>query len=193
MHNHQVINEQYERLSNDLAETTKRGLPMILTGIVFWLISGISGFLLEEIVEWVYIFGIGVIFPAGLIVGKLMNIDMLASHNPLSKLAGAAGGMQILFAPLVILILNENPQWLPLAIAVLTGAHFMPFSVIFRSKAYIFLSVFTVGAGSICGYFFIDHSFRLTPFVVAFGYALTCVFLHYENRKAAVVHKPSVS
>lgn len=158
---------------------------MILTGVGFWLIAGLSAFVLDDLVVWVYLYGIGLIFPVGLLVGKLMKTDLLSTTNPLAKLAGIVGGMQILFAPLVILVLMTMPDWIPMAVGVLTGAHFLPFAVIYRSKGYLFQSIGTVLAASIIGWIFLENTFVITPFVVAAVYIVTCILLHFEHHAEA--------
>src|SRR5690606_27957980 len=104
----------------NLASSSKRGLPMILTGVLFWLIAGLAAFLDHTITVWVYLYGIGLIFPIGLLTAKLMKVDMLAKDNPLAVLSGVVGGMQILFAPVVILVLFQTPDYIPFTVGVLT-------------------------------------------------------------------------
>lgn len=175
--------KQFQQLSTGLASSSKRGLPMILTGVLFWLIAGLAGLLDHTITVWVYLYGIGVIFPLGLLVGKLMNIDMLAKDNPLAVLSGVVGGMQILFAPVIILVLFELPNYIPFTVGVLTGAHFLPFAVIYKSKAYIFQSLATVAAAALTGFLLHEHTFLVTPFTIMAVYIISCLWLVNENSK----------
>lgn len=173
---------QFGELSAALASSSKRGLPMILTGVLFWLVAGAAGFLDHTVTVWVYLYGIGVIFPVGLLVAKGMKLDMTAKGNPLGVLAGVVGGMQVLFAPIVILVLFQLPDYVPFAVGVLTGAHFLPFAVIFRSKAYVFQSVATVAVAAITGFALNDSTFLVTPFAVMIAYLVTCFWLARESK-----------
>lgn len=172
---------QFHELSTGLASSSKRGLPMILTGVLFWLAVGLAGFLDHSITVWVYLYGIGVIFPAGLLVAKLMKIDMLVKDNPLAVLAGVVGGMQILFAPVILLVLFQLPNYIPFTVGVLTGAHFLPFAVIYRSKAYLFQSIATVAGAAVTGFFAHEHTFLVTPFTLMAVYIVTCIWLVKES------------
>jgi len=170
----------YRELSNALAASSRRGLPMIVTGTLFWLVAGLAGFLDHAITVWVYLYGIGLIFPVGILISKAMKLDLFVKDNPLATLAGVVGGMQVLFAPLVILILFRQPDYIPFAVGVLTGAHFLPYAVIYRSKAYLFLSIATVAGAALIGSLAVEHTFLATPFALTAVYLVTCLLLMRE-------------
>lgn len=175
--------QTYRELSSALAVSSRRGLPMIITGTLFWLVAGLAGFLDHAITVWVYLYGIGLIFPVGILIAKAMKIDLFAGDNPLAVLAGVIGGMQILFAPLVILILFQMPDYIPFTVGVLTGAHFLPYVVIYRSKAYLFLSIGTVAVAALTGALALEHTFLITPFALTAVYLVTCLWLMREAAK----------
>jgi len=174
---------QFGEMSANLAASTKRGLPMIATGFIFWLLAGLAGFLDHDITVWVYLYGIGLIFPAGLGVARLMKAEMFVQGNPLASLAGVIGGMQVLFAPLIVYMLFHVPDWIPPAVGVLTGAHFLPFMLIYRSRAYGFLSIATVASAALIGFAAPESVFLATPFVLMGVYGITCLLLLGEWKK----------
>ncbi|EJV70395.1 hypothetical protein IEM_00928 [Bacillus cereus BAG6O-2] len=68
----------------DLAQKTKRGFPVVLAGFLFWIIASITGVVLsEKQVVWVYLIGMGCVFPFGLMLAAILKIDMFAKGNPL--------------------------------------------------------------------------------------------------------------
>ena len=167
-----------------LARSTKRGFPVILAGLLFWLAAGGSAFFLpEEAVVWVYVFGVGVVFPLGILLARLMNIDIFAKGNPLGALAGIIGGVQILFAPIVILLVFREPQWLPFVLGVLNGAHFLPYVWVYDSKTYLFHSVAVTGVAAVTGAVYMSSAFTITPFAIAVVFAITLIGLYAESRK----------
>ena len=136
----------------DLAIKTKRGLPIILAGVLFWIVMSIMGFVLsEKQVVWVYLIGMGCVFPFGLMIAAILKIDMFAKGNPLGVLAGLIGGINVLNIPLVLLAYFQFPEWLPFVVAMLIGVHFIPYVWIYESKSYGLLSVGTVFVTSVCG------------------------------------------
>ncbi len=177
-----------------LALSTRRGVPLILSGILFWTIAGIFGsFLPEKMVLWVYIFGVGLVFPVGILLSLAMKIDIFAKGNPLGALAGILGGMQILFAPIIIMLFFKEPSWVPFALGVLNGAHFLPYSWVYGSKTYIFQSVATTVVSTLSGLLFINDSFTVTPFSIVVVFIISAGCLLKEAKTDQVLAKGKAS
>lgn len=167
-----------------LARSTKRGFPVILSGLLFWLAAGGAAFFLpEEAIVWVYVFGVGVVFPLGILLARLMNIDLFAKGNPLGPLAGVIGAVQILFVPIVLMLVYYEPRWLPFVLGVLNGAHFLPYVWVYNSKTYLFHSVATTGIATVVGVAYMTSTFTVTPFAVAAVFVITLIGLWMESGK----------
>ncbi|RDW15110.1 DUF7010 family protein [Oceanobacillus chungangensis] len=163
----------------DLINKTRRGLPMIIIGVVFWFIVGLLSFFEMHIkLHGLLVFiGISIIFPLGILLSKIMKIDMVAKDNPLSALAGMLGAMQLFFTPLLMVIFVDEPQLLPFYVGILTGAHFFPFAWVYKSKAYIFQTVAIIAIATIFGFVLTEHLFTIFPFVMSGVYFVTSVWL----------------
>ncbi|GGA87117.1 DUF7010 family protein [Ornithinibacillus halotolerans] len=173
----------------ELMKQTKKGIAMFYVGTAFWFLMGLLSFIDMHInlLGLFHLIGIGMLFPLGILVSNLLKIDFIAKDNPLSNLAGILGGMQILFAPILILIYMENIEWLPFFIAVLTGAHFLPFSALYNSKAFIFQSVGVIVFASIIGFGFMNYVYTILPFGLSMIYFVTLILLNIENKKIASI------
>ncbi|EJS06017.1 hypothetical protein IKO_02673 [Bacillus cereus VDM034] len=169
----------------DLAQKTKKGFPVILAGLLLWSIASITGvFLSEKQVVWVYLIGMGCVFPFGLMLAAVLKIDMFAKGNPLGTLAGVIGGINVLNIPFVLLAYFQFPEWLPFVVAMLIGVHFVPYVWIYESKSYGLLSVGTVLVTSVCGILFAEKGFIVIPMAVTVIYFITLISLSIENKKA---------
>ncbi|MFK4292801.1 hypothetical protein ABH955_000340 [Bacillus sp. RC240] len=169
----------------DLAQKTKKGFPVIIAGLLFWIVASITGVLLSERqVVWVYLIGMGCVFPFGLMIAAILKIDMFAKGNPLGTLAGVIGGINVLNIPFVLLAYFQFPEWLPFVVAMLIGVHFLPYVWIYESKSYGFLSVGTVLVTSVCGILFAGKGFIVIPMAVTVVYFITLISVSLENKKA---------
>ncbi|MBM6648378.1 hypothetical protein [Bacillus sp. RIT 809] len=169
----------------DLAQKTKKGFPVIIAGLLFWIVASITGVLLsEKQVVWVYLIGMGCVFPCGLMIAAILKIDMFAKGNPLGTLAGLIGGINVLNIPFVLLAYFQFPEWLPFVVAMLIGVHFVPYVWIYESKSYGLLSVGTVLVTSVCGILFAEKGFTVIPLAVTVVYFITLISLSIENKKA---------
>ncbi|WP_369900141.1 hypothetical protein [Bacillus manliponensis] len=177
----------------DLAERTKRGLPIILAGLLFWVVASGAGFLLQEKqAVWVYLIGIGCTFPLGLMLAGMLKVDIFAKGNPLGVLGGIIGGMNVLNIPLVVFMYVQMPEWLPFTVAALVGAHFLPYVWIYDSKSFILLSVGTVAAASVCAFFFAGKGYVTTPIAVSVVYLLTVIGIIFENKNVEDIQKSKI-
>ncbi|WP_420796302.1 DUF7010 family protein [Bacillus methanolicus] len=173
------------RAKLDLMKRTKKGVAMFYVGALYWLIFWTASFadLDIKIMGLFLLIGAGLLFPIGILVSKTLNIDFFAKGNPLSNLAGAMGGMQILFAPILVLIYMERIQWLPFIIAILTGAHFFPFVTLYKSKGYFFHTFAVIIYTSVVGFLFMDQIYTILPLGLFIIYFLTSLFLNIENKR----------
>jgi hypothetical protein len=172
-------------VQSDLMQRTKKGVAMFYVGTFYWFLMGLLSFFEMHInlLGLIYLIGIGMLFPLGILVSNLLKIDFIAKDNELSNFAGVIGGMQLLFAPILIMVYIERIEWLPFFIAVLTGAHFLPFSVLYKSKGFIFQSIAVVLMASVVGFIFMDYVYTILPFGLGVVYLITSFLLQSENRK----------
>ncbi|WP_226641409.1 DUF7010 family protein [Mesobacillus subterraneus] len=180
-----VSHFNFEKLRMELSAEAGKGYPMFIAGIIFWLLMGVGGlFVPQNVMVWVYLFGIGLVLPLGILVSKVVQVNFLATHNPLSAIGGLVGGIQIFFAPIIILIAYQQPDWIPFVVGVLTGAHFLPYVAIYQSKGYIFQTVATVLAASVIGFVWMDRAYSLIPFSLIIVYSITLSWLMREAKEA---------
>jgi hypothetical protein len=178
-----VSHLNFEKLRMELSAEAGKGYPMFIAGIIFWLLMAVGGlFVPQQMMVWVYLFGIGLVLPLGILVSKIVHVNFLATHNPLSAIGGLVGGIQIFFAPIIILIAYQQPDWIPFVVGVLTGAHFLPYVAIYRSKGYIFQTVATVLASSVIGFGWMDQAYLLIPFSLIIVYSITLFWLMKEAK-----------
>lgn len=178
-----VSHLNFEELRMELSAEAGKGYPMFIAGVIFWLVMGVGGlFVPQQIMVWVYLFGIGLVLPLGILVSKVIHVNFLATHNPLSTIGGLVGGIQIFFAPIIILVAYQQPDWIPFIVGVLTGAHFLPYVAIYQSKAYLFQTVATVLTVSLIGFGWMDQAYLLIPFSLIIVYSVTLFWLMKETK-----------
>jgi hypothetical protein len=163
--------------------TAKRGYSFPLAGALFMIVAAILGnFLEKDILKMVWLFGMASIFPLGVLLGRLIGFNVM-TRNPLGVLGGLVGGLQGLFLPIWIFAYVHNPEYLPLFIGVLGGAHFLPYCYIYRSKAYLFMTMATVIVSVLFGYVYVQSSYITTPIAIAIVYLITVYWIQKENSR----------
>jgi hypothetical protein len=177
-----------EKVKLDLVIRTQRGIVMFYIGAVYWFILWILSFVHMPIklLGLLYLIGAGMLFPLGVLLSRLLKIDFMAKDNPLSNIAGLIGGIQLFFAPILVLIFLEKIEWLPFFAAILTGAHFFPFTALYNSKGYVFQTISVVLLTTIIGFIWMEQIYHLLPFGLSVLYFITSMILSKENKQVSL-------
>ncbi|RZT15494.1 DUF7010 family protein [Fictibacillus sp. BK138] len=176
--------EKLTEIQINLIQTAKRGYPILLAGaIFFFLISFAPLFFSLKALGLIWIVGLGVIFPAGILIARMLGINLM-TDNPLGKLGGLVAGTQMFYLPVFILIYQQAPAFVPFTIGLLGGSHFLPYTWIYKSKAYFFITVGTCASSLLLGLLLLDQAYVLVPLAISTIYSIGIMLLFKENKKS---------
>ena len=175
------MSETFVKLQNEVIFETKKGFPILLSGAIIFLIFTLIPFVFPiEIVQLIWIFGLGAIFPIGILISKLLGVNINATGNPLGTLSGIVAAPQAFYIPVFIIVYMNIPEYLPFTIGLLAGSHFLPYMWIYKSKAYLFVTLGTCFSALILGGFFVDHAFTLVPLAISIVYGIGVLLIQRE-------------
>lgn len=173
-------------LQDRIIRSARRGYPILITGSAFFFgLAAISQTVPLRTLGLVWMFGMAVIFPTGVALGYVLKINVITRDNPLGTLGGLAAGAQALFIPVFVVVYQFAPAYLPLAVGLLGGAHFLPYSWIYRSRAYLFVALATAGAALVLGIGFVGSAYSLVPLAIGAVFAAGVLWILYENGRSA--------
>jgi uncharacterized protein DUF7010 len=172
------------QLQDDIIRSARRGYPILISAAGFFVLMGaLEPMLPARILGLAWIFGMMVIFPAGVILGRLVGARVMTTDNPLGTLGGLVAGTQAFFIPVFIVIYQFVPQYLPLAVGLLGGAHFLPYAWIYRSRAYVFVTVGTGMSALVIGTTLVSQAYLAVPLAMAAVFAIAVLWIRRENRQ----------
>ena len=153
----------------------------MLAGAIVFLIYALMPLVLPiEAVRLIWIFGLGLIFPIGILISKILGINLLSTDNPLCILAGIVGAPQAFYIPVFVIVYMKIPEYLPFTIGLLAGSHFIPYMWIYKSKAYLFVTLRVCFSALILGGFFVDQAFTLVPLAISIVYGISVLLIKRE-------------
>lgn len=168
-------------LQSDIIREAKKGYPILLSGsIVFLLFAFLPLIFPMETIYLIWIFGLGMIFPFGIVLSKLFGVNILAAGNPLGQLGGLVAAPQAFYIPVFIIVYMHIPQYLPFTIGLLGGSHFLPYMWIYRSKAYLFVTLGVCLSSLIIGGYFVNHAFIYLPIVISLAFGIGVLLILRE-------------
>ena len=173
-----------DQLKVEIIASSKRGYPILVAGALFFLVLALLPAVMPlRAVQLIWVLGLIVIFPVGILLGRLLGIEVITRNNPLGTLGGLIAGTQAFYLPVFIAVYQFQPDLLPLTIGVLGGAHFLPYAWLYNSRAYLFVALGTGLAAFILGGAFMASSLLLVPLAIALVYAAGTIWILQENRQ----------
>ena len=132
-----------ETLRIDCAVKQKRGLHIILASIIIWagvllVHSSQMPILTKNLLTF---FFITPLLPLSFIISKLIKVDFENKENPLTNLGVLFSVNQIVYLLIAMWIYPTIPEKMLMVIALIFGAHLMPYGWLYKSKLYIALSI----------------------------------------------------
>lgn len=162
---------------------TKKGLGFILAATIFWTLMILVGFFENNTLRIIcYFAGGATIFPLGLLISKLLNA-LEYTDKSLGALGAILNLIQILFFPLVWGAIFYKIEALPWFLAVISGAHLLPYGWLYRSKTYIFSAIVIAIGSAIIGIRFVSLTYIIIPIFQAVLFLGTSFLLGLELEK----------
>ena len=174
--------KEIDELRLDCALKQKRGLHIILASIIIWLtiaiihISSIP-ILTKNLLTFVYA---SVLLPLSYLVSKLINVDFQNKGNPLTELGILFSVNQALYLLIAMWIYPTIPEKMLMILAIIFGAHLLPYSWLYKSRVYLVLSILIPFLALIIGLNFEPVILALTMMGIEIIFSLALV---WENRK----------
>lgn len=136
---------------NQLSEESKNGVDFTISGMLIWaIISVIWASDLGASQKSVYVFIAGTpMLPLAFLLSKVLKTNWKIEGNPLQPLGLWLNIAQLFYFPFLIFILIRMPEYFLMTYAIITGAHFFPYSWFFNTRWYaIFAGIISVGSFS---------------------------------------------
>ena len=132
-----------DELRLDCALKQKRGLHTILASIIIWpaiAIIHISSIpiLTKNLFTFVCA---AVLLPLSYFVSKLINVDFQNKGNPLTELGILFSVNQALYLLIAMWIYPTVPEKMLMILAIIFGAHLLPYSWLYGPRVYLVLSI----------------------------------------------------
>ncbi|WP_125154783.1 DUF7010 family protein [Clostridium rectalis] len=131
-----------EELRLGCAIKQKKGLHFILASVVSWcaiLIIHLSKLPISTKNLFTF-YATAPVVPLAFFISKIIKVDFQNKENPLNKLGVLFSVNQMLYLLIAMWVYPNIPQKMLMVIAIIFGAHLLPYSWLYKSKSYGVLS-----------------------------------------------------
>jgi hypothetical protein len=128
---------------SDCATKQKKGLHFILASILIWfavfLVHLTSLPILSK--NFLTFCFTAPLMPLAYLISKVIKVDFTNKENPLTNLGVLFSLNQILYLLIAMWVYPTVPEKMVMVLAMIFGAHLLPYSWLYRSRSYIVMSV----------------------------------------------------
>lgn len=171
-----------EQLRNDCAIKQKKGIHFILTSVFIWcaiLFVHISD--LPILTKNLYTFcSTAPLLPLSYLISKIIKVDFQNKNNPLTNLGVLFSANQMLYLLIAMWVYPTVPEKMLMVIAIIFGAHLLPYGWLYKSKSYMIFSIIIPVVALFIGVNFQPY---ILAIVMIFIEIIFCVLLHIENKR----------
>lgn len=135
---------EIEQARTDIARRTKKGLSFILASIVIWSailavwLLPIENVLAKNLFTFICT---APLVPLAFAISRFIKAAFSTNDNPLHKLGFLFSMNQLSYILIAMWAYTQASQHMVMILAVIFGAHLLPFSWLYRSRAYLILSI----------------------------------------------------
>lgn len=155
-------------LRMDSAIKQKKGLHFILASVILWsALAVLHSTELPILTKNLYTFFITApLMPLAFLISKLIRVDFQNKSNPLTNLGILFSINQMLYLIIAMWIFSAVPDKMLMVIAMIFGAHLLPYGWLYMSKSYMVLSVFIPIFALIIGLNFESYILAMSMIVI---------------------------
>lgn len=132
-----------DMLRIDVALKQKKGLHFIAASIVIWIaVFIVQSMNIPVLTKNLYtFFCTAPLLPLAFLISKILHIDFRNSGNPLAKLGLILSINQMLYLIIAMWVYPTVPEKMLMVIAMIFGAHLLPFFWLYQSVSYAVFSI----------------------------------------------------
>ena len=147
------MNLNLHEMRMDSAVKQKKGLDFILASIIIWsavLVVHMTALpiLTKNLLTFCFT---APLVPLAFLISKLINVDFTNKDNPLTSLGVLFSVNQMMYLLIAMWIYNAVPEKMVMVLAMIFGAHLLPYGWLYKSTSYMVLSVIIPIAALIVG------------------------------------------
>jgi len=137
----------------DCSIKQKKGLHFILASVIIWSIVMVIHFTMLPILtkNFLTFCFTAPLMPLAYMISRIIKVDFTNKGNPLNNLGLLFSFNQILYLLIAMWIYPTVPEKMVMVIAMIFGAHLLPYGWLYQSRSYMFMAVMIPLAALIIG------------------------------------------
>jgi hypothetical protein len=185
-----IPKETFDKLRIELSIKLKNGLDFTLAASIIWLAIGFVWTLnTKPYNKSILTFIVGsLMLPLALLISKIIKTTWTIKENPLQPLGLWLNFAQLFYFPFLVFTLIKSPDYFIMVYAIITGAHFFPYSWFYKTSLFaIFAGLISLASLAI-GLTVSTEKMYLVPFLMSISLFILTILLHFDSKKKSTLN-----
>ena len=174
--------KSFETMRYEVVIKNKNGVNFLLAAIICWILISIVwslDFSIKQKAIFTF-FCTGPMMPLAYLFSKVFKTSWKIENNPLNDLGLWLNMAQLLYFPFVFIYFSQQPSHMVMALAIITGAHFLPFGWFYMTKSFATMAgVISIGS-AIIGTQLKDNPSLFIAVFMAISLILLTAWIHQD-------------
>lgn len=177
--------KSFKALQEEIIILNKNGINFLLAASLCWLLIATLWYLplVEQSKPMFTFFAVAPMMPLAFLFSKVFKTSWNIVGNPLNSLGLWLNFAQLFYFPFVFIFFANNPVQMPMALAIITGAHFFPYAWFYQTKSYAFMAGFISISSAIIGNSSISNAPMWIALMLSACLALQTAWAFIDYRK----------
>lgn len=184
--------KSFKELQEEIILKNKNGINFTLAASFSWLLIAVIWYLPinEQSKPLFTFFAVAPMMPLAFLFSKIFKTSWNIENNPLNSLGLWLNFAQLFYFPFVFIFFANNPVQMPMALAIITGAHFFPYAWFYQTKSYAFMAGFISLSSAIIGTSSIANAPMWIALLLSLCLASQTVWAFIDYKKVAARQLP---
>ncbi|HEX8397949.1 MAG TPA: hypothetical protein VF644_11020 [Pyrinomonadaceae bacterium] len=181
-----IDEESFDKLRLEISVKAKNGLDFILSAAVTWLVISFIWTLPYSSYNKsvLTLISSSILLPLALLLSKVLKTSWTIQSNPLQPLGLWLNFAQLFYFPILIFLLLKMPDYFVMGLAIITGAHFLPYAWFYKTNSYaIIAGIISLGAVLISLNITTEKMY-IVPLFTSFSLMILAILLYFSYKKA---------
>ncbi|HYW96301.1 MAG TPA: hypothetical protein VE870_11985 [Bacteroidales bacterium] len=169
----------------ELSIATKNGINFIMAAAICWALIGLIWLNPDSSKQAAFFtfFAVGPMMPLAWIFSMLLKTKWSVENNPLNSLGLWLNFSQLFYFPFIFIAFYKNPADMPMALAIITGAHFFPFAWYYKAKAYAVMAGIISAGSAVVGSLVSQQDIFMVPVFMTGMLTILAMLLYLDYKK----------
>jgi hypothetical protein len=177
--------KSYAAMRKEIIIKNKNGVNFMVSATICWLLIALVWTFDDSAKQLAFytFFCTAPMLPLAFALSKVFKTSWKMEDNPLNDLGLWLNIAQLFYFPFVFIYFSQQPSHMVMALAIITGAHFLPFGWFYNTKSYTAMAgIISIGA-TVIGFYSEENPSLYIALFLASALTILAIWVYRDYKK----------